>query len=161
MAPTFAASAEGELIDCGKVAAACLEVTAVPEDVGALDAAALEQIITSLTQQLQVAKRVLQEKLQTKAESEVEKLETKAEPEANTLRHNDSFAINKDRLVQPAAPAAEVPLKHVNSMEINRQRLPEEPSLLGKAEGQRLYAAIAVGAAAALAIAFVIGRRSR
>ncbi|KAG8470609.1 hypothetical protein KFE25_009030 [Diacronema lutheri] len=137
----FASSASGEVVNCEKVAAACLAASAIPDDFTGLDADALEQVIGTLTRQLQVAQRVLQAKQGAKAE---------AEPEP--MRHNDSFAINQERLPLKSKVQAEPAFKHVNSMEINRQRM---------AEGQGRYAAIAMGAAVALAAAFFIGRRSR
>lgn len=149
-APTFAASPHGDVVDCGKLAAACIAAVEVPEDLAKLDKPALEQLVITLTNRLEVAKRVL-----------LQKESAKAEPEVKPLRHVDSFAINQERLPHKTKPEAVVPLQHVNSMDINRQRLPEEPSFFGMLEGTNLYATIAVIAAVTLASAFIVSRRHR
>jgi hypothetical protein len=145
MATSFAVTAAGSALDCGKIAAEAAAAVAIPEDISGLEASALERLIATLTLKLDIAKRVLSEK----------------SVEVKQLRHVDSYAINKERLAEHA-PKEELPaLRHINSMELNRSRLPEPSPLPFGIERDQLPTIVAVGAAVLLGAAFVLSRRNR
>mmetsp|Transcript_44950 Transcript_44950/g.111399 ORF Transcript_44950/g.111399 Transcript_44950/m.111399 type:complete len:140 (-) Transcript_44950:206-625(-) len=137
---TMAVTAEGDAVNCVKVAEA---MTAIPDEFP-VDEPTLEALVAMIAQRLQIAKRVMQEKLAAKETEPVAALEKAAKPVAAL-----------EKAAEPVA-ALEKAAELVVDLEEDLVKAPSS-----NREGPPLQALIAVGVAVVVGAVILLARRRK
>ncbi|KAJ1640047.1 hypothetical protein T492DRAFT_932923 [Pavlovales sp. CCMP2436] len=177
---TMAVTAEGDAVNCVKVAEA---MTAIPDEFP-VDEPTLEALVAMIAQRLQIAKRVMQEKLAAKetepvaalekAAKPVAALEKVAEPVAAVLKAAEPVAAPEktakpvaalEKTAKPVA-ALEKAAEPVAALEKAAELVVDLEEDLVKApssnrEGPPLQALIAVGVAVVVGAVILLARRRK